>query len=85
MLASPEIFQAKAAEQGLSTRESDFYGADYARTLMRWDEAVWAARESIIADRGESFFRMWRYYLAYCAAGFTSGNIDLMQIALERE
>jgi cyclopropane-fatty-acyl-phospholipid synthase len=84
MLASPTAFKACAKEQGLSTRETDFYGADYARTLMRWDAAVRGARESIIAGRGESFFRMWRYYLAYCAAGFNSGNIDLMQIALER-
>jgi len=84
MLASPTALKACAKEQGLSARETDFYGADYARTLMRWDTAVRGARESIIAGRGESFFRMWRYYLAYCAAGFNSGNIDLMQIALER-
>ncbi len=84
MLASPEIFQAKAGEQGLRTRETAFYRRDYARTLMRWDEAVRAARDEIVTTRGESFYRMWRYYLAYCAAGFTSGNIDLMQICLER-
>lgn len=84
MLASPTAFKARAEEQGLRTREADFYAADYARTLMRWDTAVQAVRDSIVAGRGESFFRMWRYYLAYCAAGFNSGNLDLMQIALER-
>jgi cyclopropane-fatty-acyl-phospholipid synthase len=52
---------------------------------MRWDDAVRAASDSIITERGASFYRMWRYYLAYCAAGFTSGNIDLMQIALQRD
>jgi cyclopropane-fatty-acyl-phospholipid synthase len=85
MLASPSVFTAQAQSQGLRRRETDFYGSDYARTLMRWDVAVRAACGAIIADRGEAFYRMWRYYLAYCAAGFTSGNIDLMQIALERE
>lgn len=84
MLASPSVFRERAADQGLRTREADFYGEHYARTLMRWDVAVRAARESIVAGRGESFYRMWRYYLAYCVAGFNSGNIDLMQIALER-
>ena len=84
MLASPEIFQARADEQGLNTLETDFYRRDYARTLMRWDVAVRAARDEIVTTRGEPFYRMWRYYLAYCAAGFTSGNIDLMQICLER-
>ena len=84
MLASPTAFEHSAREQGLQTRERDFHGVDYARTLMRWDTSVVKARDAIVSERGESFYRMWRYYLAYCAAGFTSGNIDLMQIALER-
>jgi len=84
MLASPTAFAHSASEQGLQTRERDFHGADYARTLMRWDARVVTARDTIVAERGQSFYRMWRYYLAYCAAGFTSGNIDLMQIVLER-
>ncbi|GAB3680764.1 class I SAM-dependent methyltransferase [Salinisphaera aquimarina] len=84
MLASPEIFRTEAEKQGLKTLESDFYRRDYARTLMRWDASIQAVRDEIVAERGESFYRMWRYYLAYCAAGFTSGNIDLMQTCLER-
>lgn len=84
MLASPAIFAECALEAGLVERDRAFHGADYARTLMRWDHAVRAAGADIRAARGESFYRMWRYYLAYCAAGFTSGNIDLMQIAFQR-
>lgn len=84
MLASPAIFAERAGAAGLTELGRDFYGRDYARTLMRWDKAVVAARGQIQAARGESFYRMWRYYLAYCAAGFTSGNIDLMQIGFER-
>lgn len=84
MLASPTVFTENACRQGLQPREREFHGLHYARTLMRWDARVVAARDAIVAVRGESFYRMWRYYLAYCAAGFTSGNIDLMQIVLER-
>lgn len=84
MLASPPIFVAQAEAAGLVARRHDFYGAHYARTLMRWDAAVAAAGADIRAERGAAFYRMWRYYLAYCAAGFTSRNIDLMQIGLER-
>lgn len=84
MLASPRVFARHAVEQGLVERDRAFFGADYARTLRRWDTSVVAARRAIMADRGNAFYRMWRYYLAYCAAGFTSGNIDLMQIAFER-
>ncbi|MES1950042.1 Cyclopropane-fatty-acyl-phospholipid synthase [Salinisphaera sp. S4-8] len=85
MLASPSVFCDQAERQGLRVRETDFYGGDYARTLMRWDASVRAAADTIITERGSAFYRMWRYYLAYCAAGFTSGNIDLMQIALQRD
>lgn len=84
MLASPAIFVEQARAAGLVERNRAFYGSDYARTLMRWDHAVVAGGAEIRARRGESFYRMWRYYLAYCAAGFTSGNIDLMQIGLQR-
>lgn len=85
MLASPSAFQSVAGSQGLTTLGSTFYGRDYARTLRRWDERVVAARDAIIESRGAPFWRMWRYYLAYSAAGFTSGNIDLMQITLTHD
>ncbi|WP_109992392.1 cyclopropane-fatty-acyl-phospholipid synthase family protein [Salinisphaera sp. LB1] len=84
MLASPEIFAAYAESAGLTELDRDFYGRDYARTLMRWDKAVVANGAEIQSQRGAPFYRMWRYYLAYCAAGFTSGNIDLMQIGFQR-
>ncbi len=84
MLASPAIFAECAEAAGLSERSRDFYGRHYARTLMRWDKAVVKAGAEIRAGRGERFYRMWRYYLAYCNAGFASGNIDLMQIGFQR-
>lgn len=85
MLASPNMFRTEAANHGLKAVESDFHGRDYARTLRRWDERVVSARDAIVAERGEPFWRMWRYYLNYCAAGFTSGNINLMQITLTHD
>ncbi|MGN8160028.1 class I SAM-dependent methyltransferase [Salinisphaera sp. SWV1] len=84
MLASPAIFAERAGAAGLVEQSRDFHGRHYARTLLRWDRAVVAAGAEIRAGRGEAFYRMWRYYLAYCAAGFTSGNIDLMQIGFQR-
>lgn len=84
MLASPSVFAEHARRQGLAEVERTFFGADYARTLMRWDQGIRAASADIIADRGTEFYRMWRYYLAYCAAGFTSGNINLAQVVLTK-
>jgi cyclopropane-fatty-acyl-phospholipid synthase len=31
----------------------------------------------------EHFVRMWRYYLAYCRAGFNAETIDVIQVRLE--
>ena len=62
---------------GLST-----HGTSYAKTLEAWDEQFVASWPTITeqSDRfDERFYRMWRYYLAYCIAGFRSGRIDGVQ------
>jgi cyclopropane-fatty-acyl-phospholipid synthase len=60
-----------------------FFGHDYALTLAEWEKRFSA---SIAEVRGlgfdERFERIWRYYLAYCRAGFRNGMCDVMQIAL---
>lgn len=84
MLASPEIFQKLATEQGLEPVEPEFYGADYAQTLRLWFDRVDQERSEIRKLFDQRFLRMWFYYLAYCEAGFTSGSINLMQITLKK-
>jgi cyclopropane-fatty-acyl-phospholipid synthase len=83
MLPSPERFTAAAQAAGLSADEPRFFGRDYARTLAGWAERFEAALPGV---RGlgfdERFVRMWRYYLAYCRAGFEAGLIDVMQVRL---
>jgi cyclopropane-fatty-acyl-phospholipid synthase len=83
MLPSPEAFATAAEEAGLSTDRPSFFGQDYALTLSAWLHNVDAARAAIRAlgfDR--RFERMWRYYLAYCIAGFRNAMIDVMQVTL---
>jgi cyclopropane-fatty-acyl-phospholipid synthase len=85
MLPPVRVFEESAREVGLEVRDEAFFGLDYARTLRLWDERVLAASADIDAiGFDEQFQRMWRFYLSYCEAGFKSGRIDLMQIALER-
>lgn len=84
MLASPRVFEQAAASQQLRAIDCAFYGRDYLHTLNHWDERVTASRARIIELQGEHFFRMWRYYFAYCAAGFRSRHIDLMHVTLTR-
>lgn len=31
---------------------------------------------------GERIVRMWRFYLAFCRAGFSYGTINVMQVGL---
>lgn len=70
---------------GLSWRETFAFGQDYAKTLARWHarfEEAWPQ----IAELGfdDRFRRMWSYYLAYCEAGFRSGNTDVIQMTVAR-
>jgi cyclopropane-fatty-acyl-phospholipid synthase len=82
MLATPEMFQSLAAKAGLRSEQPLFYARDYADTLAHWHRNVLARREHIVQHFDERFLRMWRYYLAYCEAGFRTGSIDLMQLTL---
>lgn len=65
-------------------RRLDF-GEDYARTLRVWRErfeARWPQARALGFD--EVFHRTWRFYLAYCEAGFESGYLGVSQLTLGR-
>lgn len=65
-------------------RRLDF-GEDYARTLRTWRdrfEAHWPAVSALGFD--EVFHRTWRFYLAYCEAGFASGYLGVSQLTFAR-
>ncbi|MCB1942555.1 MAG: class I SAM-dependent methyltransferase [Candidatus Accumulibacter sp.] len=83
MLPSPSVFGQRAADAGLQVRDSFAFGRDYARTLAEWSanfEQQWPTIEAQGFD--ERFRRLWRFYLAYCQAGFSSGTTDVMQFEL---
>jgi cyclopropane-fatty-acyl-phospholipid synthase len=83
MLLSPGALREQCRLAGLRIAELYSFGLDYARTLEAWlgrfDRAV-----GQVARLGfdERFCRMWRYYLAYCAAGFSTGRTDVLQAHL---
>jgi cyclopropane-fatty-acyl-phospholipid synthase len=75
------------AGAGLSWGQTERFGSDYARTLVEWSrrfEAAWGdvCREGPGFD--DRFRRLWRFYLAYCEAGFRSGRTDVIQLSLDR-
>jgi cyclopropane-fatty-acyl-phospholipid synthase len=78
MLASPSRLAAEARAAGLEPIGVHVFGRDYAETLQRWLAAFDAHADAVRAQGfGERFRRCWRFYLAYCAAGFASGSTDV--------
>lgn len=85
MLPSVEVFETIATESGLKLGDKLRFGRDYERTLLQWDRdfmASWPAIRPLGFD--DRFYRMWRYYLHYCAAGFRTGRLDVVQFELGR-
>ena len=84
MLPSPGRFAAAAEDAGLEVGTPRFFGHDYACTLSAWAERFSKVETEVRAlGFDERFIRMWRYYFAYCRAGFDAGNIDVMQVRLQ--
>ena len=60
-------------------------GADYARTLKGWADAVERNAGQITAlGFDERFQRMWRFYLAYCEGGFRERSISDVQLVFAK-
>ena len=85
MLPAPSILKNLGERFGLPLIGERVFGEDYARTLATWRERFRAAWPSL-APLGfdERFRRLWEYYLAYCEAGFRSGNIDVRQMVFAK-
>ncbi|WP_346911087.1 cyclopropane-fatty-acyl-phospholipid synthase family protein [uncultured Roseibium sp.] len=84
-LPSVTVFEESATKGGLQVADRLRFGPDYGRTLLAWDR-VFSDNWSKIRPLGfdDRFYRMWRYYLHYCAAGFRSGRLDVVQFTLAR-
>lgn len=80
MLLSPSTLRDQCRQAGLKVAELYSFGLDYARTLE-----TWLGRFDRVSDQlgglgfDQRFRRMWRYYLAYCAAGFSTRRTDVLQ------
>ena len=86
MLPSEAALRPVVSTSGLAWGSVDRFGRDYAETLRQWDERFQAAWEDIrrIGGFDERFRRLWRFYLAYCEAGFRIGRTNVIQLGLSR-
>lgn len=85
MLPNPASLQQLVADSNLMQVNHIGFGKDYARTLREWDAAFVAALPALRPLGYDTRFeRLWRYYLAYCEAGFNERRIDVIQLTLEK-
>jgi cyclopropane-fatty-acyl-phospholipid synthase len=85
LLPSTAKLRDQVRRAGLDWRGCEGFGPHYARTLADWRRAFGAAWPQVQAlGFDERFRRMWRFYLAYCEAGFKVGRIDVQQLALSK-
>jgi cyclopropane-fatty-acyl-phospholipid synthase len=85
MLPTPGHMRDLGARYGVPMIGEREFGLDYAQTLSDWRDRfrlAWPTLTPMGFD--ERFRRMWEYYLAYCEAGFRSGNIDVRQMVFRR-
>ncbi len=81
MLPSPTIMRDLGARFSVPLSGERGFGLDYARTLSLWRSRFRAAWPQLVPlGFDERFRRLWEYYLAYCEAGFRTGNIDVKQM-----
>lgn len=84
-LLSPQIVEHQAAQAGLKVVDSLPFGKDYGLTCKLWRERFLAQRDAVLAlGFDERFMRIWEFYLAYCEAGFETGDIDVVQFTLSK-
>ena len=85
MLPSPSALRKSITEAGLQLDGQSDYGDSYRRTLREWNrrfQAAWPEIRGMGFD--DRFKRIWEQYLCYCSAGFRTGLLNVVQVALSR-
>lgn len=85
MLPTPTHMRDLGTRYGVPMVNEREFGLDYAQTLSDWRDRFRSAWPQLMPmGFDERFRRMWEYYLAYCEAGFRSGNIDVRQMVFAK-
>ncbi len=81
----PSIAQIGKAMEGLFVMEDwHNFGEDYDKTLLAWYDNFEKAWPKLKDTYGDRFYRMWRYYLLSCAAGFRTREMQLWHIVMTK-
>ena len=86
ILPTKTIFEELANECGFNIIAYTNFGMSYYKTLIEWLKKFDEVKEEIrYLNFSEEFLRKWRFYLAYCAAGFYSKRTDVFQFVLQKK
>jgi cyclopropane-fatty-acyl-phospholipid synthase len=82
-LASPNIFKKLVQNNDLKIIDEFKFANSYKITLLKWLDNFNNKKSEILKlGYSEEFFRKWQFYLAYCAAGFSSKRTNIVQYSL---
>ncbi|MFT6834616.1 MAG: cyclopropane-fatty-acyl-phospholipid synthase [Francisellaceae bacterium] len=82
----PSIVQiTKAMEKFFYFEDVHSFGTDYDKTLMAWNDNFINSWDSIKHNYDERFYRIWTYYLQFCAGGFRGRMNQLWQLVLSKD
>jgi cyclopropane-fatty-acyl-phospholipid synthase len=85
MLPSPQVLKSLGERFGVPVIRERIFGQGYAKTLAIWRSNFREAWPNLMPSGfDDRFRRLWEYYLAYCEAGFLSGNIDVRQVVFAK-
>jgi cyclopropane-fatty-acyl-phospholipid synthase len=74
----------RAAEGLFVTEDVHNFGTDYDRTLLAWERNFSKSRDRFAGRYGETFRRMWRFYLLGCAGAFRARSLPLFQFLFSK-
>lgn len=82
----PSIKQISRSIEGLFVMEDwHSFGSDYDKTLMEWYKNFNDSWEYLKINYDDRFYRMWKYYLLFCAGSFRARKNQLWQIVLSKK
>ena len=75
---------SKASEKLLILEDVQNLGGDYEKTLKAWESNFRRSWHRFASRYGETFYRMWRFYLLCCAGAFRARSLQLFQFVFSK-
>ena len=75
---------SKATEELLVLEDVQNLGGDHEKTLKAWESNFRRSWHRFASRYGETFYRMWRFYLLGCAGAFRARGLQLFQFVFSK-